>query len=112
MRGKIVLYDRYYFDFMADARRSNINLPKSVAESGYFFLMKPKFNFFLYASPEKILSRKEELSYQSISYLNTEYNKLFSKLGKHNNNAKYIAIENNNLNDTLDIIMNSIISAK
>ncbi|SHE47143.1 hypothetical protein [Chryseobacterium takakiae] len=112
MRGKIVLYDRYYFDFMADARRSNINLPKSVAESGYFFLMKPKFNFFLYASPEKILSRKEELSYQSISYLNTEYNKLFSKLGKHNNNAKYIAIENNNLNDTLDIIMNSIISTK
>lgn len=112
LRGKVVLYDRYYFDFMADARRSNIKLPKSIAESGYFFLMKPKFNFFLYASPEKILSRKEELSYQSISYLNAEYNKLFSKLGKHNNSAKYIAIENNDLNDTLDIIMNSIITAK
>lgn len=112
MRGKIVLYDRYYFDFIADARRSNINLPKSVAESGYFFLMKPKLNFFLYASPEKILSRKKELSYQSVCDLNAEYNKLFSKLGKQNNSAKYIAIENNDLNDTLDIIMNSIITAK
>lgn len=112
MRGKIVLYDRYYFDFMADARRSNINLPKSVTENGYFFLMKPKFNFFLYASPEKILSRKKELSYNSVRDLNAEYNELFSKLGKHNNSTKYIAIENNNLNDTLDIIMNSIITAK
>lgn len=112
MRGKIVLYDRYYFDFMADARRSNISLPQSVTRSGYFFLMKPKFNFFLYAAPEKILSRKKELSYQSVCDLNAEYNKLFSKLGKQNNSAKYIAIENNDLNDTLNIIMNSIITAK
>jgi len=112
MRGKIVLYDRYYFDFIADVRRSNIKLPRSVAESGYFFLMKPKFNFFLYASPEKILSRKKELSFQLVCDLNTEYSTLFSKLGKHNNSEKYIAIENNNLNDTLNIIMTSIITAK
>lgn len=112
LRGKIVLYDRYYFDFIADARRSNINLPQSVAESGYFFLMKPKFNFFLYAAPEKILSRKKELSYKSVCHLNAEYNKLFSKLGKQNDSAKYIAIENNDLNETLNIIMNNIIKTK
>lgn len=112
LRGKIVLYDRYYFDFIADARRSNINLPKSVTESGYFFLLKPKFNFFLYATPEKILSRKKELSYRSVCHLTTEYSKLFSRLGKQNDSVKYIAIENNDLTTTLDIIMNSIITAK
>lgn len=112
MRGKIVLYDRYYFDFIADARRSNISIPKVVTESGYFFLMKPEFNFFLYAAPEKILSRKKELSYKSVCYLTAEYNKLFSKLGKQNENVKYIAIENNDLTSTLEIIMNSIITAR
>ncbi|MCS4302432.1 hypothetical protein [Chryseobacterium sp. BIGb0232] len=112
LRGKIVLYDRYYFDFIADAKRSNIQLPKAVTESGYHLLMKPKFNFFLYAAPEKILSRKKELSYQSICELTAEYNQLFSKLQKQNNNEKYLAIENNDLDRTLGTIMNTIITEK
>jgi len=112
LRGKIVLYDRYYFDFIADARRSNIQLPKAVTETGYHLLMKPKFNFFLYAAPEKILSRKKELSYQSICELTAEYNQLFSRLQKQNSNEKYLTIENNDLDRTLGTIMNAIITEK
>ncbi|MDN5422590.1 MAG: hypothetical protein L0G07_04205, partial [Chryseobacterium sp.] len=112
LRGKIVLYDRYYFDFIADAKRSNIQLPKVVTETGYHLLMKPKFNFFLYAAPEKILSRKRELSYRSIVDLTTEYSTLFSKLNKKDQNVKYLSIENNDLDTTLDTIMNTIITAK
>jgi thymidylate kinase/uncharacterized protein YerC len=112
LRGKIVLYDRYYFDFIADAKRSNILLPKVVTETGYHLLMKPKFNFFLYAAPEKILSRKRELSYRSIVDLTTEYSTLFSKLNKKDQNVKYLSIENNDLDTTLDTIMNTIITAK
>jgi len=111
-RGKIVLYDRYYFDFIADAKRSNIKLPKSVTETGYHLLLKPKFNFFLYAEPEKILSRKKELSYHSICELTKEYNQLFTKLDKQNQKSKYLAIENNDLDTTLGTIMNTIITAK
>ena len=111
LRGKIVLYDRYYFDFIADAKRSNIQLPKSVTETGYHLLMKPRFNFFLYAAPEKILSRKRELSYHSICELTAEYSQLFSKLEKQNHKEKYLAIENNDLEKTLGTIMNTIINA-
>ncbi|WP_273006121.1 hypothetical protein [Chryseobacterium sp.] len=112
LRGKIVLYDRYYFDFIADAKRSNIQLPKLVTEGAYHFLIKPKFNFFLYAAPEKILSRKKELSYKSICDLTAEYSQLFSKLEKKDQNVKYLSIENNDLDTTLDTIMNTIIAAK
>lgn len=112
LRGKIVLYDRYYFDFIADARRSNIQLPKSLTETGYHFLMKPEFNFFLYAAPEKILSRKKELSYHSICDLTSEYSSLFSKLERKNQRVKYLAIENNDLDVTLGTIMNTIITER
>ena len=112
IRGKIVLYDRYYFDFIADPKRSNIQLPKAVAETGYHLLMKPKFNFFLYASPEKILSRKKELSYNAICDLTSAYSKLFTKLDKKNQNANYLSIENNDLDTTLGTIMNTIITTK
>ena len=112
LRGKIVLYDRYYFDFIADSRRSNIELPKAVTETGYHLLMKPKFNFFLYAAPEEILSRKKELSYHSICNLTEEYSQLFSRLDKQNQSSKYLSIENNDLDATLGTIMNTIITAK
>lgn len=112
LRGKIVLYDRYYFDFIADGKRSNIQLPKKLTETGYHLLMKPKFNFFLYAEPEKILSRKKELSYQSICNLTKEYSQLFSKLGNQNQKSKYLSIENNDLDTTLGTIMNTIIATK
>lgn len=112
LRGKIVLYDRYYFDFIADPRRSNIQLPKNLTETGYHLLMKPKFNFFLYAEPERILSRKKELSYQSICNLTKEYSQLFSKLRNQNQKSKYLSIENNDLDTTLGTIMNTIIATK
>lgn len=112
LRGKIVLYDRYYFDFIADGRRSNIQLPKTLTEAGYHLLLKAKFNFFLYASPEEILSRKKELSYHSICSLTKEYSQLFSRLDKQNRKSKYLSIENINLNTTVSSIMNTIITAR
>ncbi|QWT87083.1 hypothetical protein KBP46_04265 [Chryseobacterium sp. PCH239] len=112
LRGKIVLYDRYYFDFIADSKRSNIKLPEGITENGYHLLLKPKFNFFLYAAPEKILGRKKELSYHSICALTASYGRLFSKLEKKDPKIKYLSIENNDLDTTLGTIMNTIIAAK
>ncbi|PXW09775.1 thymidylate kinase [Chryseobacterium sp. CBTAP 102] len=112
LRGKIVLYDRYYFDFIADSKRSNIKLPEGITENGYHLLLKPKFNFFLYADPEKILDRKKELSYHSICDLTASYGRLFSKLEKKDPKIKYLSIENNDLDTTLSTIMNTITAAK
>lgn len=106
LRGDIVLYDRYYFDFINDSVRSNIRLPESVLRAGYFFLMKPDYNFFLYADADTILARKQELDKQTISVLTRKYLTLFKKLGSSSKTAgRYIAIENK----YLDVTINQII---
>ncbi len=107
-RGYIVLYDRYYYDFISDMKRSNINLPSSVTKLGLLFLIKPKFNFFLYADPKAILERKKELSAETINSLTKGYMDLFASLSKSNKSEMYKAVENVKLEDTLNDIFSSI----
>ena len=110
-RGYTVLYDRYYFDFIIDSKRSNIVLPKSFLKLFYYFLFKPNVNVFLYAAPEIILSRKRELSSEDIQSLTAEYRELFDELSKGGKTKKYMVINNTDLNLTLDIVMKQCISA-
>ncbi|SFC67100.1 Thymidylate kinase [Flexibacter flexilis DSM 6793] len=107
LRGYIVLYDRYYFDFINDSKRSNIYLPKWFLKMGYFFLKKPELNFFLYAQAQEILKRKQELNENTIRSLTSDYLGLFESLSK-DKNAKYIALENNHLPHTLQHISGEI----
>lgn len=108
LRGDIVLYDRYYFDFINDSVRSNIRLPERFLRAGYFFLLKPDFNFFLYADADTILCRKQELDKETITELTAKYLALFNTLdsGK-SSTGKYVPIENNNLEATINHIMNT-----
>lgn len=92
-KGKLVIYDRYYFDFINDARRTNINLDSRFVKFFYKFIFKADMNIFLFASPEIILSRKKEMDADSIIRLTNKYKILFDELGK-NNDEKYITIEN------------------
>ncbi len=110
-RGYTVLYDRYYFDFIIDSKRSNIVLPKSFLKLFYYFLFKPNVNVFLYAAPEIILSRKRELSSEDIQSLTAEYRELFDELSKGSKTQRYMVINNTDLNLTLDIVMKQCISA-
>jgi len=105
IRGKIVIYDRYYFDFMLDAKRSNINLSSAVAKFFYPFITKPRLNFFLYATPEVIRQRKNELPVQVIEELNQSYLEEFHQREMSSNHSRYITIENINLDSTLQLIM-------
>ena len=106
-RGKVVLYDRYYFDFINDSVRSNIRLPKGVSKAGYSFLMQPHLNFFLYADAATILSRKKELDEQAITQLTKEYLELFGQLSRRGND-RYFPIENIVLEDTVGFIVNKV----
>lgn len=99
-RGYVVLYDRYYFDFINDSRRSNISLPKGLLKAGYALLMSPKYNFFLYADPDTILKRKQELDAGTIRVLTQAYLSLFRQLGTHAA-GQYIPVENRDLNTTI-----------
>lgn len=102
-RGYIVLYDRYYFDFINDSLRSNITLPKWILKSGYNLLIKPDLNFFLYADANTILSRKKELNESTINTLTGDYLGLFKKLGRGKID-QYQAIENIHLEHTINHI--------
>jgi thymidylate kinase len=103
-RGYIVLYDRYYFDFINDPKRSNIIINKKVSQFFYRFLLKPHFNFFLYAKPEAILKRKQELDAQTIDSLTTEYRRLFARYDRKYKHSRYFNIENTDIDTTIKII--------
>lgn len=107
-RGYVVLYDRYYFDFIQDGKRSNIVLPYWLTRSWYALLLKPSYNFFLYAEAETILQRKKELDKRTILELTRNYLRLFGRLGKTYRHSKYIAIRNEQLPETLQTIFEHI----
>ncbi len=104
-RGYIVLYDRYYFDFITDSRRSNLVLPPAIARMAYRLLLKPDLNIFLYAAPELVHARKQELDPATIKQLTADYLKLFEALGASKGTAQYVVIENVVLERTLTTIM-------
>lgn len=105
LRGKVVLYDRYYFDFINDSKRSNINLPEWLTTLGYKLIMKPHVNFFLYADSEIILARKQELDASTIKELTEKYMLLFEKLDKKERVSRYHCVKNLNLTESVDTIM-------
>ena len=98
LRGYIVLYDRYYFDFIVDGKRSNIIVNKSFIKGLYRWVYKPELNVFLYAQPEVILKRKKELSAEDITQLTINYKYLFTQLG---DKPRYMCIENIDKEETL-----------
>lgn len=108
LRGYLVLYDRYYFDFIADGKRSNLKLPQRFTSFLYRFLLKPKHNFFLYAPPAHILQRKQELNEQTILQLTAAYIGLFENLNVQYRQSHYTALQNITLSETLTKIINQI----
>lgn len=111
LRGYTILYDRYYFDFIVDFRRSNININPAIPKFLYNFIFKQNINVFLYASPEVILKRKQELPSEEIVTLTKNYKALFSELDAKSSKAQYIAIENIVLDETMAKIEKAFLEA-
>lgn len=109
LRGKIVLYDRYYFDFINDSKRSNIDFNKGVVKWLYRFIFKPKLNIFLYADPEEVFRRKQELNPSTIKELTNGYKDLFHEMGQKYK-GKYKALENKQLDKTISFILKEFTS--
>jgi thymidylate kinase len=109
-KGNIVLYDRYYFDFIFDGRRSNIDLPVTWTEWLYKMIFKADVNFFLYAEPEVILSRKKEVPETEIRKLTTNYKRFFTNW-KARRYSAYWAIENLEKRKTMQQLLMAISKA-
>ncbi|MFM1999781.1 MAG: hypothetical protein RL204_1728, partial [Bacteroidota bacterium] len=108
MRGYVVLYDRYYYDFMHDSKRSNIKVPEYITNFGFKFLMKPSLNFYLYASAAAIRKRKQELEVDEINELSAKYLKQFNELNMKQGAARFVTIHNVHLENTLRVIQHQI----
>lgn len=104
LRGYVVLYDRYYFDFIADGRRSNLSLGEKLPKWLYHFVWKPDLNVFLYAHPVFIRKRKQELSEAAIQDLTQKYLRLFEEFSEKHA-GKYLTIENIDQQTTLKTIL-------
>ncbi len=95
-------------DFINDSRRTNIDLDSGFIKFFYKFVFKPKLNIFLYADPDVILSRKQEMDKKSIVDLTNKYKSLFNELSnKHD--QYYLPIENIEIDETMTEIENFLI---
>lgn len=110
IRGYTIVYDRYYYDFLVDPRRTNLELPSWIPATGFHLLKKPAFNFFLFAHPDTILARKQELERATIVSLTKQYRSLFEEYGKNNASGIFTSIENVVLEDTLTEIRTALIN--
>ena len=99
-KGVVIVYDRYYFDFIVDAKRTNINLNSRFIRYFYRFVFQPEMNIFLYADSAEILSRKQEMDAESIEELTKAYKALFADLS-HRSLGQYMSIENLEIDETV-----------
>lgn len=73
---RIVLFDRYYYDVIADPGRSRIRLPKWLLRAFASIIPLPTYSFFISVSPEVARTRKQELTVGEITQLNLAYGDL------------------------------------
>jgi thymidylate kinase len=75
-RREIMLFDRYYFDMIADSFRSRIALPLPLLLAMGRILPLPRYAFFIHVESEEIYRRKQELTMEQIVALNERYGAL------------------------------------
>lgn len=75
-RNEICLFDRYYYDMIADSFRSRISLPMPILRAFGRLLPLPRYAFFIHVDPDEIYQRKQELTMDRIVELNGRYKEL------------------------------------
>jgi thymidylate kinase len=71
-----MLFDRYYYDMIADSFRSRIALPMPLLRVMGRLLPLPQYAFFIRVDPKEIHRRKQELTMERIVELNGRYGDL------------------------------------
>lgn len=66
IKGNLVIFDRFYYDYYADKKRFRSSLPDWWYRFWEIFIPKPKKFFFLDGTAELFLSRKQEVTKKSL----------------------------------------------
>ena len=101
VRRELVVYDRYYFDMVADPGRSRISLPLWIRKMALWFIPLPNTAFFIHAPTGTIRKRKKELSLEKIEQLNASYSKMAGT-------STLVVLENNS---TVEIAASKLVDA-
>lgn len=65
-KSKVFIFDRYYYEYYLDQKRSKTNLPNWIIKFGELFLPIPDLILCLGGNPEKIYTRKPETSLEEV----------------------------------------------
>lgn len=77
--GHLIIFDRYFHDFMADPERSRISIPWALPFIFSKLLPHPEILFYLDSKPQVIHERKRELSLKTLERLINKYSKMCSR---------------------------------
>lgn len=67
IRSKVFIFDRYYYDYYIDQRRSRTTLPTWIIRIGEFLVPSPDLIVCLGGDPQKIYERKPETSLEEVT---------------------------------------------
>lgn len=90
IQKKLIIMDRYYYDFLVDLHRYHFNIPKWLPKFFLPFIPKPDITFYLNTEPHELLKRKQELTFQELDRQVHAFQK-FSSMIPH-----FYSIDNNN----------------
>ena len=79
IRGKTIIFDRYFYDFIVDPKRSRLSLPNWLPRLYLSMTPQPDLVFFLDTTADKIFTRKQELHPIEIERQLAVYRKLVAK---------------------------------
>jgi thymidylate kinase len=80
-RNYMIIFDRYYYDFIIDPYRSRIKLPRFIPYLIMKFIIpKPDVVIYLDNNPDTLIKRKQEVPIEELERQLTEYRDLVSKL--------------------------------
>lgn len=100
-KRKLVIFDRYYYDYYVDMYRYHYSLPRWVPKVFSFMIPSPAITFVLYASADVIYNRKRELTFEETQ----RQCKVFKDLSKTLPNAILIDV-----NRPVNVIVEEIVS--
>lgn len=66
-KSKVFIFDRYYYEYYFDQKRSHTNLPQWILRVGEWFLPRPDIILCLGGDPQKIYERKPETSLEEVT---------------------------------------------
>lgn len=66
-KSKVFVFDRYYYEYYFDQKRSHTSLPKWILRIGEWMLPKPDMILCLGGDPQKIYERKPETSLEEVT---------------------------------------------